>query len=51
MEELARAEPTQVYKTCQEAVEARQVRVPREFAFSAGDVEDWIQAAQNYLRE
>ena len=51
MEELARAEPTQVYKTCQEAVEAGQVRVPREFTFTAGDVKDWIQAAQNYLRE
>lgn len=51
MEDLATADPTQLYRTSLEAVEGGRVRVPKGFFFTIEDVQGWIMAAQNYLKE
>ncbi|MDD5700711.1 MAG: PASTA domain-containing protein [Dehalococcoidales bacterium] len=48
IEQLADADPKEIYRNCQTALKSGKVRVPREFGFTAEDVKSWIKAAQAY---
>ena len=49
IEELASANPAQLYDAFREAISAARVRVPRGFVFTRDDVAGWINAARDYL--
>lgn len=49
MDQLADADPKELYRVCKEAMTSGKVRVPREFSFTLDDVKDWTKAAQTYL--
>ncbi len=49
IEQLADADPTELYRVCQDAIASGKVLVPRGFSFTADDVEGWIKAAGSYL--
>ena len=44
--ELAEANPEDLYRACRTAVDSGKVQVPRDFKFTAGDVQQWITAAR-----
>lgn len=48
IEQLANAEPKELYRVCQEAIEAGKVKVPRGFSFTTDEVQGWIKTAKSY---
>ena len=49
LEQLANADPKELFRVCKEAITSGKVRVPREFTFTATDVKGWVTNAANYL--
>ena len=49
IEKLADADPTELYRVCQDAIASVKVLVPRRFSLTADDVKGWIKAAGSYL--
>lgn len=49
IEQLADAEPTELYRVCQEAIASGKVRVPHGFSLTAEDVKGWIRTTKSYL--
>lgn len=47
MDELAAADPAELYKACMEAIERGRVRVPKGFSFTSGNVARWVEMAQS----
>jgi len=51
IEQLADADPTELYRVCQDAIASVKVLVPRRFSLTADDVKGWIKAAGSYLNK
>ncbi len=51
VEQLADADPAELYRVCQEAVASGKVKVPRGFSFTANDVKSWVKTAKAYLNK
>jgi hypothetical protein len=48
IDQLADAEPKELYRICKEAITSGKVRVPGEFSLTAEDIRGWIKAAKTY---
>jgi len=49
IEQLANADPKELFRVCREAIATGKVRVPRGFELTAEEVEGWIKSARSYL--
>ncbi len=49
MEQLAGADPEELYRVCREAVASGKVRTPRGFSFTLDDTRDWVRTARSQL--
>ena len=49
IDQLVDADPTELYRVCQDVIASGKVLVPRGFSFTADDVKGWIKAAGSYL--
>ena len=49
IEQLAGANPADLYRICREVIASGKVKVPREFSFTADTVKGWIKTAKGYV--
>jgi hypothetical protein len=49
LEQLAGADPKELFRVCQDAVSSGKVQVPRGFGFTLDNVKTWIKTAGDYL--
>jgi hypothetical protein len=49
MEELAEADPRELFRVCQEAAASGKIQAPQRFSFTSSEVKGWIKTAKSYL--
>ena len=49
IEDLAQADPIELYKACSEILTKGKIMTPKEFSFTQKDVEEWISVAKRSL--